>query len=77
MDYKGYELFYDIEDKELQAHNRAAVLWNIFENNSKKGKATARGVVDMVGYTKEIPEQERKEVLAKFSDIIAAPSTEQ
>ena len=70
MDYKGYDLFTDVTDPDLQARNRAVVLWNIFESNSKNGKATPSGVIDMVSYTKMIPEDERKAALQKFSEIV-------
>lgn len=75
MDYKGYELFMDIGDTELRARNRAVVLWNIFETNSVRGRATAKGVADMIGYTKSIPSNERAVVLQSFSEMIAEPST--
>lgn len=70
MDYKGYELFTDVEDADLQARNRAVVLWNIFETNAKNGKASPKGVVDMIGYTKNVPGDQRKAMLHKFSEIL-------
>ncbi len=65
-EYKGYDLFLDCEDQALQARNRAVVLWNIFESNSKDGRTNARGAADMVGYTREVPEAERKDMLKAF-----------
>ena len=29
----GYPLFFDVEDKELRAHNQATILANIIEDN--------------------------------------------
>lgn len=70
MDYKGYDLFIGLEDKKLQARNRAVVLWNIFEKYSHQGRASAKGVVEMVGYTKSIPEEERQAAVDMFNSII-------
>ena len=66
-EYNGYELFEDIEDVDLQARNRAVVLYNIYEDNKMSGStATPRGVADMVSYMKEIPGHNRAAVMAKL-----------
>lgn len=69
MEYNGYDLFMDVEDAELQARNRAMVLWNMFEENSKNGRANARGLTSMLGYIKNVPEDERAAAISKLQSI--------
>lgn len=70
MEYNGYDLFVDVEDVELQARNRAVVLWNIFESYCNGGKtAPPQAMVEMLGYLKQIPEDERRNVVTKFRSI--------
>lgn len=64
--YKGFELFNDIEDDVLRTRNRACVLANIFQDNSKNAKTTPKGASLILGYFKEIPENERKPVQERF-----------
>lgn len=75
MDYKGYDLFLDVEDQELKTRNRAVVLWNIFESNTSKNLTDAAGVADMLGYVQKIPEEERKDVVSKLSTFIESGGT--
>jgi hypothetical protein len=60
----GYDVFLGVEDKELQARNRAQVLNNIFEDganeNNKIGTGTAQLMTD---YVKLIPKEERAVVV--------------
>lgn len=72
MDYKGYELFNDVEDIDLRTRNRAAVLWNIYESNTKQGRTTPNGVADMIGYMKELPQEDQQTVINKLSTFIEA-----
>ena len=64
--YRGFDLFEDIEDAELQAHNRAAIMANICESHTKKGKITPGGAGLVIGYMNSIPSEERKAVFDKF-----------
>ena len=68
-EYNGYDLFNGIQDPELQARNRAVVLWNMFEQNSQKGKVTSRGFAEMLGYIKHVPPVERAPVLSKLRTL--------
>jgi hypothetical protein len=70
MEFKGYDLFYDVEDQDLKTRNRAVVLWNIYESNTENGATRPGGVADMVGYMKEIPAAEQRPVLDKLSSFI-------
>jgi len=70
QDYNGYDLFLDVEDQELQTRNRAVVLWNIYEMNSKNGRTSPRGVSDMVGYVNALPGKERQATINKFRTIL-------
>ncbi len=69
-EFKGYSLFNDIEDKALQTRNRAVIMCNIIEQNTKKRLITPRGAALVLGYFQAIPEVERKEVQDKFDVMI-------
>lgn len=66
--YKGLQLFNDIEDFDLRTHNRAIVLANLFEEApvSSTGveteKVSERSALLAVGYFGQIPNLERKAV---------------
>lgn len=57
----GFALFSDIEDKALQARNRAVVLANIIEDtsNKKTGSITPEGAMKTLAYFTKIPLEER------------------
>ncbi len=69
-EYKGYSLFNDIEDKELQTRNRAVIMCNIIEHNTQKMKITPRGAGLALGYFNSIIPEERKAVEQKFEEMI-------
>lgn len=69
--FRSFPLFNDVEDKELQAHNRAAILVNIFEDNYSKdekgiGMVSDNGTLIIIGYMSKIPETDRKPVIDEF-----------
>ena len=64
--YRGYDLFLDIEDKDLQAHNRAAIMANICESHVKNDKITPGGAGLVIGYFDKVPPEERKPAFDKF-----------
>lgn len=64
--YKGYDLFNDIEDKALQARNRAVVMANMIEPHVKDGRLTERGTHLALGYFGSIPEEDRKALYKAF-----------
>lgn len=65
-EYAGYSLFTDVEDSDLQARNRATVMWNIYDDNATDGKTNINGFVTVLGYLKNIPEKERVAVFEHF-----------
>lgn len=64
--YKGFSLFNDIEDVALRTRNRAVVMANIAESNSRERKISAGGMGLIIGYFDKVPKTERKEVMTKF-----------
>lgn len=70
--YKGFELFSDIEDEALRTRNRAVVLANIAESNIKDRRINAKGAGLILGYFNQIPLAERNGVKDKFkADMIS------
>lgn len=66
VEYKGFSLFFDIEDSELRSRNQAVVLANMAESNSKNRKISPNGAGLIIGYFDRIPKEERKTVYDKF-----------
>lgn len=62
----GYSLFNDVEDKQLQERNRAAVMSNIAETNYKNEKISEKGAAIIIQYFNQIPEGERMSLYNKF-----------
>jgi hypothetical protein len=70
--YKGFELFEDIEDAALRTRNRAVVLANIAEDHTKERRINAKGAALILGYFGSIPDSERGAVKDKFkADMIS------
>ena len=66
VEYKGFSLFFDIEDSALRNRNQAVVLANMAESNSKNRRITPNGAGLIIGYFDRIPKEERKTVYDKF-----------
>lgn len=66
VEYKGFSLFFDIEDTYLRSRNQAVVLANMAESNSKNRRITPNGAGLIIGYFDRIPKEERKTVYDKF-----------
>ena len=66
-EYKGYCLFNDVEDAALRSRNRAVVMANIVEFNTKKSKVSNRGASLVIGYLSNVPTGERKYVMTLFT----------
>lgn len=67
--YKGFELFNDIEDEALRTRNRAVVLANMAEDYiNKEKRITPKGALLILGYFANIPEAERASVRDAFSN---------
>ncbi len=69
-EYKGYSLFNDVENKELQTRNRAVIMCNIVEQYTKKDLITPKGAGLAMGYFRCIPEAERNDVNKSFEKMI-------
>ena len=70
---KGYSLCLDVEDKELQLHNRANILANIYEDNKDKrdpSKTSGRGMYNIMSYMDALPLEERGNVLNQFYSVM-------
>ena len=65
-EFKGFSLFNDIEDTSLRQRNRAVVMANIAESNSRSSRITPKGMGLIIGYFGCIPENERKAVHDQF-----------
>lgn len=65
-EFKGYSLFNDIEDEALRDRNRAVVMGNMLEQNTRNGRTTPRGMGLLMGYMKGIPEDQRGNVYVLF-----------
>lgn len=70
--YKGFELFNDIEDMALRTRNRAVVLANLAEDNTKNRLISAKGASLILGYFMSIPQEERKDVSDEFAKTMQA-----
>lgn len=66
VEYKGFSLFFDIEDSDLRSRNQSVVLANMAESNSKNRRITPNGAGLIIGYFDRIPKEERKTVYDKF-----------
>ena len=64
--YKGFSLFTDIEDSVLRIRNRAVVLANIAESNTKNRLISPKGAALVLGYTSKIPKEEIGDVTEAF-----------
>ena len=70
--YKGFELFEDIEDVILRTRNRAVVLANIAEDHTKNRRINAKGAALILGYFGSIPDSERGTVRDAFKSDMKA-----
>ena len=66
VEYKGFSLFFDIEDSSLRSRNQAVVLANMAESNSKNRKISPNGAGLIIGYFDKIPKEERETVYDNF-----------
>lgn len=66
IEYKGFPLFNEIEDRQLRRRNQAVIMTNILEDNFVKGKIAPKGSLLIIGYMSAIPEDQRKSLMAEF-----------
>lgn len=68
--YKGFDLFDDIEDEALRTRNRAVVLANMVEDNTKNRLVTPKGASLILGYFNAIKPIDREAVRVKFMEFV-------
>lgn len=64
--FKGFDLFLDIEDKSLRNRNRAVVLANMADDHNKNRLISPKGAGLILGYFSQVPEEDREDVKNKF-----------
>ena len=69
-EFKGYGLFNDVEDKEVQIHNRARTLVNIMEDHAQGRNVTGVGALICAGYFKSLPEEDRADVHSRTAAML-------
>lgn len=69
-EFKGYSLFNDIQDEFLRNRNRAVVLANIVDHNTKNRKVTTKAAALVFGYFNQIPNHERNSVKELFVEFL-------
>lgn len=69
-DYKNYALFNDVTDYNLRAANRAAVMANIYEDNSRDGTTSQKGLELLAGYFEEVPFEDRLPTYGVFQQTL-------
>lgn len=72
----GYSLFNDIEDKEVQIYNRARIMKNMMQDNSKDKEVSEKGVGLLVLYMNAIPVEDRKDVYVKLEELLKKKDVE-
>lgn len=65
--FRGFNLFNDVEDQELRNRNRACVLCNIAVDNTRNKLISPKGASLILGYFGLVPPEEREEVKSKFT----------
>lgn len=65
--YKGYDLFDNLEDRTLRIRNQAVVLANIAQDNSKGKAITPRAASIILGYFREVAAEDRNDVKESFT----------
>lgn len=68
--YRGYSLFNDVEDQELQTYNRARVMKNIMLDNSDGRLVNARGMQILAGYFDRIPSRNQDGVYKMLEKLL-------
>lgn len=66
--YKGFELFSDIEDKNLRNRNRAVVLTNMASMHTKNKRINAAGAGLILGYFNLVPMEDKADVQYRFME---------
>lgn len=74
---KGYSLFNDVEDTEIQIYNRARSLKNIMLDNADKEKnVSVKGTHLLLQYMNAIPAETRHAVYLKLEELLKEKEVE-
>lgn len=68
--FKGYSLFTEPLEILVRDSNRGAIMANILEEHSQKGKLNRNGLSLLLGYFVAIPAFEREVAKAAFEKVI-------
>lgn len=68
--FKGYDLFDNLEDRALRIRNQAVVLANIAQDNSKGQVITPRAAAIILGYFGEVSPNDRHDVKESFTEAM-------
>lgn len=66
----GYSLFNDIDDAELRDRNRAVVMANMCEQNTRNKKVSPKGMALVIGYFHAIAKEQRAKVMVNFETFM-------
>ena len=70
-EFKGFDLFDDLDiPQDLRNRNRACVLSNIVEDNTKNKLITLKGAALATGYFAALPVEDRLDVSNRFNQIM-------
>lgn len=69
-DIKGYSLFNDVEDKEVQIHNRARTLVNIMEDHAVGKNVSGTGALICAAYFNNLPAEDREAVHSRAAVML-------
>lgn len=66
--FKGFDLFNDIEDVALRNRNRAVVLANMADDHCKDRLISPKGAGLILGYFNQISNEDREDVKTRFKN---------
>lgn len=69
-EFKGYSLFNDVEDKEVQTYNRARIMVNIMEDHAVGKNVSGAGLLVSMGYFQSLPPEDREAVHEKAAELL-------
>jgi hypothetical protein len=74
-EYKGYDLFEEVDDADLRNRNRSICLYNMFQDDAVNGRCSARVVGDMVNYLRNLPIGDRSDTMSRLRLLMESGGT--
>jgi hypothetical protein len=68
--FRGFSLFNDVKDPELKQRNRAQVLVNIAQDNTRDQRISGKGAGLILGYFGLISPDDRADVQERFTQLM-------